>query len=171
LSSKITTLRSGYSRNRDNYDRLAADDARTSVKPCIDAERRTRIILPPSTSTTATEATVTCARGCAGPCVGACGHTYGCHDIWQMRQEGREPAILLPEAAAKGAAPARIGPGGHARALLESRPYLSRVPDQELIVSDVGEGTHYVQALSCRRGVEADHPVASHGIERAIEKL
>ena len=34
----------------------------------------------------------------------------------------------------------------HARALLESRPYLSRVPDQSLIVSDPGEGTHHVQA-------------------------
>ena len=67
---------------------------------------------------------------------GACGHTYGHHSVWQMWQPGRgainnplmpwDRAILRP-----GAAQMR-----HARELLESRPYLSRVPDDSIIVAD-----------------------------------
>lgn len=59
---------------------------------------------------------------------GACGHAYGCHDIWQFYEAGREPitqartfwreALNLP-----GAAQMRW-----ARALLESRPFFERVP-------------------------------------------
>ena len=41
-------------------------------------------------------------------------------------------------------------PGGgqmlHLRALMESRPYLSRIPDQSLLVSDAGEGGEHVRA-------------------------
>ena len=67
---------------------------------------------------------------------GACGHTYGNHAIWQMWTPDREPVNnpLLPwtEAIEQ--------PGAlqmqHARALLESRPFLTRVPDQSIIVTD-----------------------------------
>jgi hypothetical protein len=34
----------------------------------------------------------------------------------------------------------------HARTLLLSRPFLDRIPDQSLILSEVGAGTHHVQA-------------------------
>jgi hypothetical protein len=34
----------------------------------------------------------------------------------------------------------------HARRLIESRPFLSRIPDQSLIAGDAGAGTHHVQA-------------------------
>jgi hypothetical protein len=34
----------------------------------------------------------------------------------------------------------------HARSLLLSRPYLTRIADQSLIASEVGEGTHHVRA-------------------------
>ncbi len=34
----------------------------------------------------------------------------------------------------------------HARNLLLSRPYLDRIPDQSLIVSEVGAGTYHVRA-------------------------
>ena len=40
----------------------------------------------------------------------------------------------------------------HACALLLSRPFLSRIPDQSLIVSEAGEGTHHVQATRDRDG-------------------
>jgi len=65
---------------------------------------------------------------------GAFGHTYGCHPIWQFLEITRAPvgwarrcwreALDLP-----GASQMR-----HARALIESRPILSRVPDQSLLV-------------------------------------
>ena len=64
---------------------------------------------------------------------GAFGHTYGNHAVWQMYALGRRPvngplmewrqAIERP-----GAQQMR-----HLRALIESRPFLSRVPDQGLL--------------------------------------
>ncbi len=64
---------------------------------------------------------------------GACGHTYGCHDIWQMYAPNRTPvngphfpwyvALDLPGA----------GQMKYLRQLMESRPMPDRVPDQSLI--------------------------------------
>lgn len=66
---------------------------------------------------------------------GAFGHTYGNHCVWQMFGEGREPVNnpLLPWEKAI------LQPGArqmqHARWLLESRPFLSRIPDDSIIIS------------------------------------
>jgi hypothetical protein len=64
---------------------------------------------------------------------GAFGHTYGCHDVWQMYAPGRAPvngphypwyeALDLPGASQM----------KYLRALIESRPMFDRVPDQSLI--------------------------------------
>jgi len=64
---------------------------------------------------------------------GAFGHTYGNHAVWQMHAAGRKPingplmewrqAIERPGA----------GQMRHLKALIESRPFLSRVPDQALL--------------------------------------
>jgi hypothetical protein len=80
---------------------------------------------------------------------GACGHTYGANGIFQAWRPGlpdrfgvRRPwreALALP-----GAAQLR-----HARTLLESRPFLDRIPDQALLVGGAGEGPEH------RRGCRA----------------
>ena len=67
---------------------------------------------------------------------GAFGHTYGHHSVWQMWSPERSPvnnplqpwseAILQPGAAQM----------QHARALLESRPFLTRIPDDSLVVTN-----------------------------------
>ncbi|MDB6054134.1 MAG: putative endoglucanase [Verrucomicrobiales bacterium] len=67
---------------------------------------------------------------------GACGHTYGNHAVWQMWLPGRPPinnplmswkeAILQP-----GAEQMQYG-----RKLMESRPFLTRIPDDSLIASN-----------------------------------
>jgi hypothetical protein len=67
---------------------------------------------------------------------GAFGHTYGHHSVWQMWTPDRTPVNnpLMPwtEAVeAPGAASMR-----HGRALMESRPFLSRVPADDVIVDD-----------------------------------
>ncbi|MEX2231133.1 MAG: glycoside hydrolase family 140 protein [Cyclobacteriaceae bacterium] len=64
---------------------------------------------------------------------GGLGHTYGCHDIWQMYAPHREPvngphfpwyvAIDLPGS----------GQLKFLRQLIESRPMFDRIPDQSLI--------------------------------------
>jgi hypothetical protein len=67
---------------------------------------------------------------------GAFGHTYGCHDIWQMYSPSRE-AVNGPNMYWQQAMEL---PGAnqvkHLRKLIESRPFLERVPDQSLIVEN-----------------------------------
>ena len=67
---------------------------------------------------------------------GACGHTYGHHSVWQMWSPGKGPINnpLMPWSEAidqPGAAQMR-----HGRALIESRPFLTRIPDESIIVTD-----------------------------------
>ena len=66
---------------------------------------------------------------------GACGHTYGHHSVWQMWQPGRPPINnpLMPWFEAidqPGAAQMQ-----HGRRLIESRPFLTRIPDDSVIVT------------------------------------
>jgi len=67
---------------------------------------------------------------------GACGHTYGHHSVWQMWEAKREPLNnpLVPWTEAINSPGA--GQMHFARDLLESRPFLTRVPDDDLIVTD-----------------------------------
>jgi hypothetical protein len=80
---------------------------------------------------------------------GAFGHTYGHHSVWQMWRPGRNPVNnpLLPWFEAidqPGAAQMQ-----HARALLESRPFLTRIPDPDIVVTGAvptsvpGTGRYY----------------------------
>jgi hypothetical protein len=76
---------------------------------------------------------------------GAFGHTYGCHDIWQMYAPQRTPinnphfpwyvAIDLPGA----------GQMKYLRNLIESRPMMDRIPDQT-IVTDALDAHDHIQA-------------------------
>jgi len=67
---------------------------------------------------------------------GACGHTYGHHSIWQMWTPQRPPINnpLLPWYEAINQ------PGStqmqYAKNLMLSRPYLTRIPDPDVIVTD-----------------------------------
>lgn len=68
---------------------------------------------------------------------GSCGHTYGNHSVWQMYAPERRPVngplLSWDEASLRpGAAQMQ-----YVRALVESRPYLSRVPDQTLVVNSL----------------------------------
>ena len=67
---------------------------------------------------------------------GAFGHTYGHHSVWQMwsadHQGINNPLMPWTEAILqKGAVQMQFG-----RALMESRPFLTRIPDQEILVTD-----------------------------------
>jgi hypothetical protein len=66
---------------------------------------------------------------------GAFGHTYGHHSVWQMHAPGRGPinAPLMPWFEAidqPGAGQMQFG-----RKLIESRPFLTRIPDDSVIVT------------------------------------
>ncbi len=65
---------------------------------------------------------------------GAFGHTYGNHCVWQMYEEGRQPVnnpLLTWKEALKQPGALQMQ---HGRRLLESRPFLTRVPDDSVIV-------------------------------------
>ena len=69
---------------------------------------------------------------------GACGHTYGHHSVWQFHDPERDrpvhnaPVVSWREALRAAGASQMV----HARRLLESLPYFSRIPADELIVPD-----------------------------------
>jgi Tol biopolymer transport system component len=140
-------LQTGHGYNHNNYDRIARVYALKPAKPCLDAE--------PSYEDHPAE--FNAKNGYVNDYevrkaaywalfAGACGHTYGCHDIWQFLDKTRKP---ITEARTPWRKALQL-PGAkqmhYARALLESRPVLTRIPDQSLVTSDVGKGTDHIQA-------------------------
>lgn len=80
---------------------------------------------------------------------GAFGHTYGHHSVWQMYSPGKEPINrpLMPwyEAIDQPGAGQMI----YGRLLMESRPFLTRIPDNSFVVtSDVPSSVPGVGAYS-----------------------
>ena len=140
-------LQSGHSRNRPNYDRIAADHARMPIKPCLDGEPGYEDH-PADFNAKNGYLDESDARKAAywALFAGALGHTYGCHDIWQFLGPKHPPvtAARTPWRDALGLPGA--GQMRHARALIESRPFLARIPDQSLLASDPGRGADRVQA-------------------------
>ncbi len=67
---------------------------------------------------------------------GACGHTYGHHSVWQMWAPPRAPINnpLLPWYDALNQPGA--GQMQHGKSLLLSRPFLTRLPDDSVLVTD-----------------------------------
>jgi hypothetical protein len=77
---------------------------------------------------------------------GAFGHTYGCHDIWQMYSPNREavngPHIFWQQALdLPGALEMK-----YVRRLIESRPITDRVPDQSIVLENALPAAERVQA-------------------------
>ena len=140
-------LQSGHNYDNPNYDRIAADYARKPTKPCLDGEPGYEDH-PAGFKATNGYLDDYDARKAAywALFAGACGHTYGCHDVWQFLGPGRPPitAARTPWREAIGLPGA--GQMRHARALLESRPFLIRVPDQSLLVSDPGRNSDHIRA-------------------------
>jgi len=141
-------LQSGHhKRDIDNYAMVAHDYALTPVKPVLDGEPRYEnhpINWKPENGWF-DEWDVRQGAYWA-VFAGAFGHTYGCHDIWQMKTPEREPvgsargvwreSLRLPGSAQV----------GYLRRLMLSRPFFSRVPDASLIVAGQNEGAGHLQA-------------------------
>jgi hypothetical protein len=142
-------MQSGHgSRDNPNYRMVAKDYGLSPVRPVVDGEPRYEnhpVNWKPAELGWFDEYDVRQAAYWA-VFAGAFGHTYGCHDIWQMKAPGREPVGL-----ARGTWQESMNlPGAaqmqHVRRLIESRPFLSRVPDPALIASGPGEGADHVEA-------------------------
>lgn len=90
---------------------------------------------------------------------GAFGHTYGNHSVWQMYSAGKRgvngPLLFWNEAIHRpGAAQMQ-----HVRNLMESRPFLSRVPDQSLVAEQFAEGEY----IAATRGEGYAFLYSGHG--------
>ncbi len=119
-------------------DKDEADYHRTPIKPVLDGEP---IYEDHPVSFKANELGHSIAGDVRRPLYwnlfsGAFGHTYGHHSVWQMWSPGKGPINnpLMPwnEAIEQpGAAQMQ-----HGRALIESRPFLTRIPDDSIIVTD-----------------------------------
>lgn len=120
------------------YDQTRVDYERTPVKPVLDGEP---IYEDHPVSFDAKKFGHSVASDVRRPLYwdlfgGAFGHTYGHHSVWQMWSPGKNPVNnpLMPWSDAinqPGAAQMQ-----HGRALLESRPFLTRIPDDSVIVTD-----------------------------------
>lgn len=142
------------------YDKTRADYNRTPVKPVLDGEP---IYEDHPVSFDAAKFGHSLAADVRRPLYwdlfnGAFGHTYGHHSVWQMASPAHKPVNhpLMPWFDAihqPGAAQMQ-----HARALLESRPFLSRIPADDVIVTTgipsamPGAGRYHFAATRDRDG-------------------
>ncbi len=120
------------------YDKTLEDYRRTPVKPVLDGEP---IYEDHPVSFKARELGHSIASDVRRPLYwdlfgGACGHTYGHHSVWQMWSSGKAPINnpLMPWSEAihqPGAGQMQYG-----RRLMESRPFVTRIPDPEIVVTD-----------------------------------
>ena len=149
-------FQSGHHRNQENWRFIEADYARAPTKPCMDAE-------PGYEDHPAgfkmdngylddfdTRKSLYWALF-----AGAHGHTYGCHPIWQMWHAGRKPISVVRRPWYEALGLPGSAQQQHAQALLLSRPFLSRIPDQSLILSEIEGGTHHVRATRDAAGAYA----------------
>jgi hypothetical protein len=145
------------------YDKTREDYDRTPIKPVIDGEP---IYEDHPVSFNAKNFGHSIAADIRRPLYwdlfgGACGHTYGHHSVWQMWSTNKAPINnpLMPwnEAIHQPGS----GQVQHARHLLESRPFLTRIPDETIVVTDrvatsvPGAGTRHFLATRDEAGTFA----------------
>ena len=126
------------------WKKIAADYARVPPKPVIDAEPLYEdhpLSFKSKVNGYSLDAHVR-QRAYWDLFSGAIGHTYGNHAVWQMYAPGRKPVngplMYWHEALHRpGANEMRF-----VRELMESRPVLSRVPDQSLVTDELQGADH-----------------------------
>jgi hypothetical protein len=129
-----------------SWARIAKDYARTPVKPVLDGEPLYEdhpLAFRARENGYSLDAHVR-QRAYWDTFAGACGHTYGNHSVWQMYAPDRKPVngpLLYWNEAIHRPGAAQMQ---YVRALLESRPYLSRVPDQSLVENALEGADHIV---------------------------
>ena len=149
----FNTLQSSHTINMPNYDLIAEDYGKTPVKPTHEGESIYEGIAERFWES------VDNARGSAwdarkgaywGVFAGGFGHTYGAEGVWDWTL-GRE--VGQPNCCSNQPHPwyaAIAFPGSsqmqYLRRLIESRPFLVRIPDQSVVTSGAGWGDTRVQA-------------------------
>jgi hypothetical protein len=141
-------------RDKGSWDRIAADYNRTPIKPVLDGEPLYEdhpINFDPLKFGFSADWHI---RRLAYWHVfaGACGHTYGCHNIWQMVAPGRSPVSWAHRYWYESLDLWGASDMTYVRSLMLSRPFVTRIPDQSVIASEVGDGDGRVMATRDRSG-------------------
>ncbi len=141
-------LQNGHCRDTPIYDKISAVYQKTPVKPVMDAEPlyEDHPVCFNAKDLGTSNAYDVRKYAYFDLMAGAFGHTYGCHDVWQMFAPGQEPvngphmswseALELPAA----------NQMQFVRRLIERRPVLERIPDQSLIVENTYGPADRIQA-------------------------
>jgi hypothetical protein len=128
---------SGHDVNYNLYvEGMTRDYARTPVKPVLDGEpiyENHPIAFRQDTFGHSTAADVRRAFYW-DVFSGGCGHTYGNHAMWQMAAPGHDPINNPLTTWVEALDSPGASQMGFGRQLIESRPFLSRVPDESIIV-------------------------------------
>lgn len=149
-------MQNGHNTDTDVWNRIAGDYSRMPTKPVVDGEPLYEdhpIDFNASRHGYSNAADV---RKFAywDLFSGACGYTYGNHSIWQMNKPGKPPV----NGPLNYWFDALDHPGArqmqYVRALIESRPCLSRVPDQSLLASEPSAGGKHIQ---CSRAADGSY--------------
>lgn len=147
-------LQTGHCKDVDVYARISKDYNLVPTKPTMDAEPIYEDHPVCFDARNNGYSTDTDLRKSAywGVFAGGHGHTYGCHDVWQFFtpelipvNNPRRPwfdAIDLPGA----------NQMKYLKNLILSRPYLTRIPDQSLIVGENKSGPEYIVATRDQSG-------------------
>ncbi len=137
-------FQTGHCRENNIWDRIQVAYNRTPVKPVLDGETlyEDHPVCFNAKDLGTSSAYDIRKHAYLGVFAGAFGHTYGCHDVWQMFAPHRTPvngphfpwyvAVDLPGATQM----------KYLRNLIESRPVPERVPDQTIITNALGANDH-----------------------------
>ena len=159
-------LQTGHCRENNIWDRIKADYDRQPVKPVLDGET---IYEDHPVCFNAKDLGISNAydvrkNAYLSVFAGSFGHTYGCHDVWQMYAPGRTAingaaipwydAVDLPAA----------NQMKFLRRLMEARPMEFRVPDQSLITNVRHEHDH----IQATRGKDYAFIYSAEGKEMTV---
>src|SRR5215210_5700992 len=162
----LNMLQTGHCRENNVWDRIQVVYNRTPTKPVLDGEPlyEDHPVCFNAKDLGTSSAYDIRKHAYLDVFAGACGHTYGCHDIWQMYAPNRTPvngphfpgyvAMDLPGAAQM----------IYLRRLIESRPMLDRVPDQGLIKDAMGANDH----IQATRGKDYIFVYSTQGKQIAV---
>ncbi|MDQ3621339.1 MAG: DUF4038 domain-containing protein [Verrucomicrobiota bacterium] len=146
-------IQSGHSRwDNPNYNPITADYSRAPTKPAMDGEPRYEDH-PVGNPANGYFDDFDVRQGAYWALfAGAHGHTYGHHSIWQFwtpeRPPVNSPILYWWDAIDRDGA----ADMAHVRSLIESRPMLSRLPDQALVAGGQGTGINHIRSTRAYDG-------------------
>lgn len=141
-------FQTGHCRDANSYEQIEGSYNKTPVKPVLDGEpiyEDHPVCFNPKDLGLSNALDVR-RSAYLGLFAGAFGHTYGCHDIWQMyspKAESVNGAKMVWKEAMELQAANQMG---FVRKLMEAHPILDRVPDQSLIAENNYPPAERIQA-------------------------